>query len=78
MQRAEEISIPMELAKELANHGLTEYFNDCTAAHKREYIQWLMDAKKPETRKRRALAAINMLKNRRMEENQKSRCDNKK
>ena len=42
--------LPPEFAAALKTAGLADVFAGCTAAHRREYLQWIGEAKKPETR----------------------------
>ena len=41
---------PAELTTALERAGLAEFFAGCTAAHRREYLKWIGEAKKPGTR----------------------------
>ncbi len=55
-------STPNELEATLAgNARARERLEKLSPSHQREYIEWIGDAKKPETRKRRARRAIEML-----------------
>ena len=42
--------LPPEFAAALKTAGLADVFAGGTAAHRREYLQWIGEAKKPETR----------------------------
>ena len=64
--------LPAELVAALEKAGLAEYFANCTAAHRREYLQWITDAKRPETRSTRILKAVEMLRERRQKESSRS------
>ncbi|HEX3728664.1 MAG TPA: YdeI/OmpD-associated family protein [Opitutaceae bacterium] len=44
---------PPDLAAVLKKAGLAEFFADCTPSHRREYLKWIGEAKKPETRAKR-------------------------
>ena len=57
------IEIPQDLLEALkeAPDGL-EYFENLSYSHKKEYVQWITDAKKEETRKARIQKAVIMLK----------------
>ena len=55
-------STPQELEATLAgNARARERFEKLSPGHQREYIEWIGEAKKPQTRKRRARRAIEML-----------------
>jgi uncharacterized protein YdeI (YjbR/CyaY-like superfamily) len=58
-------TIPAELAAALKAAGLETFFADCTAAHRREYLQWIGSAKKPQTRLARSCQAVKMLETKR-------------
>ena len=52
---------PQDLADALKKSGLDEFFADCTPAHRKEYLKWINEAKKPETRKARIEKTVQML-----------------
>lgn len=55
-------STPDELEATLAgNARARDRFEKLSPGHQRAYIEWIGEAKKPETRKRRARKAIEML-----------------
>ena len=54
-------AIPPEFAAALKAAGLAEFFTDCTPAHRREYLKWISEAKKPETRDARIQKAVQMI-----------------
>jgi uncharacterized protein YdeI (YjbR/CyaY-like superfamily) len=53
--------ISADLAAALKQAGLAEFFRDCTPAHRREYVQWIVSAKRPETRASRIAQAVKMI-----------------
>ena len=53
--------LPPDLAAAVKAAGLAEFFAGCTAAHQREYLKWISEAKRPETRKDRIAKTIKML-----------------
>jgi uncharacterized protein YdeI (YjbR/CyaY-like superfamily) len=61
-------SIPQDLADALESAGLTAFFADCTIPHQREYLKWVIEAKRPEARKNRIEKAMHMLSEKRAEE----------
>jgi uncharacterized protein YdeI (YjbR/CyaY-like superfamily) len=55
--------IPKDFSDALKKSGLDEFFSDCTAPHQREYLKWIAEAKRQETRKARIQKAVKMLSN---------------
>jgi len=55
---------PPDFETALAAAELAEFFAGCTPAHRREYLRWIGEAKRAETRKTRIGRAIAMLKDR--------------
>jgi uncharacterized protein YdeI (YjbR/CyaY-like superfamily) len=43
------------------NKKLEEYFNSLAFSHKREYVEWIVTAKKDETRKKRIEGTLERL-----------------
>jgi uncharacterized protein YdeI (YjbR/CyaY-like superfamily) len=60
--------LPPDFADALKNAGLAAFFADCTNAHRGEYLKWIVEAKRPETRKTRIGKSIKMLSQKRAEE----------
>ncbi len=61
-RNAKEISLTPEIEKALeANKKAWEHFNNLTPTHKKQYVGWLISAKRPETRERRLEEAIKLL-----------------
>lgn len=60
--------ISKDFAGALKQGGLWEFFVDCTPAHQREYLKWIGEAKKPETRQRRIEQAIKRIAAKKKEE----------
>jgi hypothetical protein len=57
------VEIPNDLSKELKkNKEVKAFFDKLSYSHKREYVTWITEAKKEETRHRRVLKTIEMLK----------------
>jgi uncharacterized protein YdeI (YjbR/CyaY-like superfamily) len=52
---------PQDLADALKSAGLAEFFSDCTDAHRNEYLKWIGEAKRPETRQVRITKTVQML-----------------
>ena len=63
-----ESDLPKDFADALKASGLDEFFSDCTGPHRREYLNWIAGAKRPETRKKRIQQAMKMLSDKRAEE----------
>jgi uncharacterized protein YdeI (YjbR/CyaY-like superfamily) len=55
---------PQDFADALKNAGLADFFSGCTDVHRNEYLIWIAEAKKPETRAVRIAKAIKMLSER--------------
>lgn len=53
--------LPPDLVAALEKAGLARFFADCTAAHQREYLKWIGEAKRPETRAARIAQATKMI-----------------
>ena len=66
-------AIPDDFADALKEAGLDAFFAECTAAHQREYLQWLAEAKRVETSKTRIAKAIQMISARRSKEIRRDR-----
>lgn len=61
------IEIPQDLMKELKKDKEAKvFFNKLSYTHQREYVLWINEAKKEETRQRRIKKTIEMLKETRM------------
>ncbi|MET9268786.1 YdeI/OmpD-associated family protein [Kribbella sp. NPDC003557] len=56
------VDVPEDLAAALADAGLREAFDELSYSHRREHVNAINDAKKPETRTRRIAKALEMLK----------------
>jgi hypothetical protein len=57
-----EVAVPPELAAALgAEPGLRAFFDDLSYTHRREYAEWVAEAKREETRERRAAKALELL-----------------
>jgi uncharacterized protein YdeI (YjbR/CyaY-like superfamily) len=54
-------TIPEDLLAVLKENGLADFFADCTVAHQGEYLKWIAEAKRPETRKQRIAQAMKMI-----------------
>lgn len=52
---------PEDLLSALRQTALEDYFSGYTAAHRREFLKWIAEAKRPETRKERIAKAVTML-----------------
>jgi len=53
--------IPKGFSDALKEHGLYEFFSSCVASHRREYVKWITEAKRPETKRARIEKAVKML-----------------
>jgi hypothetical protein len=60
------VKLPNDVAAVLKNKKtLLDYFNSLAFSHKKEYIEWIISAKKEETRKQRIQKMTEMLKQKR-------------
>jgi uncharacterized protein YdeI (YjbR/CyaY-like superfamily) len=58
-RRAHKLNVPPDLKSALSkNTKARKTFENFSYSHKKEYVQWITDAKRDETRKRRLKAAI--------------------
>lgn len=56
------VTLPDDMAQGLAANPKAEiYFMQLSYTHQREYVQWVEEAKRPETRQRRIIQAIEQL-----------------
>lgn len=61
-----EVVVPADLAGEFEkNPQAKEYFNGLSYSHQRQYVEWIEQAKKAETRQQRITKAIAMLEEKR-------------
>ena len=61
-------NIPPDFTNALKAAGLAGFFADCTAPHQNEYLKWINEAKKPETRQKRIAQAVQRIGAKRTEE----------
>ena len=54
-------STPQDFASALKAAGLADFYADCTNAHRNEYLKWIGEAKRPETRQARIAKAVQMI-----------------
>ena len=58
-----EIEVPEDLARTLGkDRAASQAFQRLSYTHRKEYVQWVVEAKKPETRQRRVERTIKMLR----------------
>jgi hypothetical protein len=60
--------IPTDLASALKGAGLADFFHGCTPAHRSEYLKWVGDAKRPQTRSNRIGRVLRALSDKRSKE----------
>jgi len=56
---------PGDFNEALKRAGLVEFFSGCTRPHQREYLKWIDETKRPETRQARIAKAVKMLSDKR-------------
>lgn len=64
---------PPDLVEALERSGLSEFFAGCTDSHRREYLNWILEAKRPETRRTRIEKAVSLLAEKQESERQRQR-----
>jgi uncharacterized protein YdeI (YjbR/CyaY-like superfamily) len=55
------VAVPPDVVAALAGAGLTEVFGKLSYSHQREYLQWIDEAKRPETRAERVAGTVQRL-----------------
>jgi uncharacterized protein YdeI (YjbR/CyaY-like superfamily) len=50
--------VPKDFAIALKAGRLDDFFAGCTDSHRREYLKWIEEAKRPQTRKKRIELAV--------------------
>ena len=65
--------LPQDLAEALKNAGLAAFFAECTDAHRNEYLKWIGEAKRPETRMARIQKAMQRLAAKRTQEDARAK-----
>ncbi len=60
------IIIPADVKKEFKKSGVLNYFEQLAFSHRKEYMLWINDAKKTETRVKRIFQAISKLSQKQM------------
>lgn len=61
-EEARTLEVPLAFAKALSREGLLPVFEKLSYSHRREYIRWISEAKREETRERRLAKALEMLR----------------
>jgi hypothetical protein len=56
------VEVPPELAKLLKNEKLLPVFEKLSYTHRKEYVRWITEAKREETRQARLAKAVTMLR----------------
>ena len=57
-----EIDVPAAFAEALEAGGVRDEFDALSFTHRKEYVRWIEDAKRDETRERRLAKAVEMLR----------------
>lgn len=55
------VQVPDDLASAMRAVALTDRFDALAPSHRKEYVRWITEAKKPETRANRVVAAVGMI-----------------
>jgi uncharacterized protein YdeI (YjbR/CyaY-like superfamily) len=61
-------TLPPDFEQALSPANLSAFFAGCTEAHRNEYLRWIGEAKRDETRKDRIAKAVKMLSEKRAAE----------
>lgn len=57
------VEIPEDLLQAMLESDVKPFFDSLSFTHQKEYVQWILDAKKEKTRQNRLLKAIEMMQN---------------
>ena len=57
------VAVPPQFEALMKKEGLLSFFEQLSFTHRKEYCRWISEAKKEETRTKRLVKAIEMLKN---------------
>lgn len=52
------VTVPDDLAAALDQAGVRDHFDALSYSHRREYVQWIEEAKRPDTRARRVAQTV--------------------
>lgn len=55
------VDVPKDLAEALQAAGLMTRFEEMAYTHRKEYVRWVMEAKRAETRTARVAKAVSMI-----------------
>jgi hypothetical protein len=55
------VEVPDDLADAMATAGVTDRFEALAPSHRKEYVRWITEAKRPETRAKRVTEALVMI-----------------
>jgi uncharacterized protein YdeI (YjbR/CyaY-like superfamily) len=70
-------TVPQDFSNALQAAGLADFFSDCTGPHQTEYLQWIAEAKRLETRQARIAKAVQMISDKRAEEQARAKKKSK-
>ncbi len=56
------VNVPDDLAEALTDEGAAELFGALAYSHRKEFVRWVTEAKKPETRANRIAKAVEMVR----------------
>lgn len=59
------VEVPDDLRTAMADAGVTERFDALAPSHRKEYVRWITEAKRPETRAKRVAEALEKIRERR-------------
>lgn len=52
------VEVPDDLAEAMATADVTDMFTELAPSHRKEYVRWITEAKRPETRAKRITEAV--------------------
>jgi hypothetical protein len=52
------VEVPDDLARAMAETGVADQFTKLAPSHRKEYVRWITEAKRPETRAKRVDEAV--------------------
>ncbi|MEO6571420.1 MAG: YdeI/OmpD-associated family protein, partial [Ilumatobacteraceae bacterium] len=55
------VQVPDDLASAMRAAAITDRFDALAPSHRKEYVRWVTEAKKPETRAKRVVEAVGMI-----------------
>jgi uncharacterized protein YdeI (YjbR/CyaY-like superfamily) len=70
------VVIDYDVKQALLVAGLLDYFENLAASHQKEYLNWILEAKKVDTKQKRITKTIEMLKSKKLADAIKDKQNN--